>query len=43
MTPLVSVLITAYNREMYIVEAIESVLSSTYTNWDSNKSDDFLK
>lgn len=28
--PLVSVLMTAYNRENYIVEAIESVLSSTY-------------
>jgi glycosyltransferase involved in cell wall biosynthesis len=32
--PLVSVLMTAYNRENYIVEAIESVLSSTYTNFE---------
>jgi len=30
--PLVSVLMTAYNRERYIAEAIESVLSSTYKN-----------
>lgn len=32
--PLVSVLMTAYNREKYIAEAIESVLASTYTNWE---------
>jgi glycosyltransferase involved in cell wall biosynthesis len=32
--PLVSVLMTAYNREEYIVEAIESVLSSTYLNFE---------
>jgi glycosyltransferase involved in cell wall biosynthesis len=32
--PLVSVLITAYNREKYISEAIESVLTSTYTNFE---------
>ena len=32
--PLVSVLMTAYNREMYISEAIESVLASTYTNFE---------
>ena len=31
-TPLVSVLMTAYNRGKYIGEAIESVLVSTYTN-----------
>jgi glycosyltransferase involved in cell wall biosynthesis len=30
--PLVSVLMTAYNREKYIAEAIESVLNSTYRN-----------
>jgi glycosyltransferase involved in cell wall biosynthesis len=30
--PLVSVLMTAYNREKYIAEAIESVLASTYKN-----------
>ncbi|MBD3296371.1 MAG: glycosyltransferase [Candidatus Omnitrophica bacterium] len=34
MTPLISVLMTAYNREKYIAEAIESVLASTYTNWE---------
>ena len=33
-TPLVSVLMTAYNRENYISEAIESVLASTYTNFE---------
>jgi glycosyltransferase involved in cell wall biosynthesis len=32
--PLVSVLMTAYNREQYIAEAIESVLASTYTNFE---------
>lgn len=30
--PLVSVLMTAYNRERYIADAIQSVLDSTYTN-----------
>lgn len=33
-TPLVSVLMTAYNREKYIGEAIASVLTSTYTNFE---------
>ena len=33
-SPLVSVLMTAFNREDYISEAIESVLSSTYKNWE---------
>ncbi len=33
-TPLVSILMTAYNREKYIAEAIESVLASTYTNFE---------
>jgi glycosyltransferase involved in cell wall biosynthesis len=32
--PLVSVLMTAYNREKYIGEAIESVINSTYQNWE---------
>lgn len=32
--PLVSVLMTAYNREKYISKAIESVLASTYQNWE---------
>ena len=32
--PLVSVLMTAYNRESYIAEAIESVLNSTYSNFE---------
>lgn len=32
--PLVSVLMTVYNREKYIAAAIESVLASTYTNWE---------
>lgn len=38
--PLVSVLMTAYNREKYIAEAIESVLASTYTNFELIISDD---
>jgi len=33
-TPLVSVLMTSYNREEYIAEAIESVLVSSYTNFE---------
>jgi glycosyltransferase involved in cell wall biosynthesis len=33
MFPLVSVLMTAYNREKYLAEAIESVLASTYINF----------
>lgn len=33
-TPFLSVLMTAYNREKYIAEAIESVLASTYTNFE---------
>ena len=32
--PLVSVLMTAYNREKFIGEAIESVLHSTYSNFE---------
>lgn len=38
--PLVSVLMTAYNREKYISAAIESVLNSTYTNLELIISDD---
>lgn len=45
--PLVSVLMTVYNREKYIAEAIESVMASTYENWeliitDDQSSDDSL-
>jgi glycosyltransferase involved in cell wall biosynthesis len=32
--PLVSVLMTSYNREKYITESIDSVLASTYSNWE---------
>ena len=32
--PLVSVLMTVYNREKYISIAIESVIKSTYQNWE---------
>lgn len=32
--PLVSVLMTSYNREKYIAEAIDSVLDSTYSNFE---------
>jgi len=32
--PLVSVLMTAYNRQQFIGEAIESVLACTYQNWE---------
>ena len=33
-SPLVSVLTTVYNRESYLADCIESVLNSTYTNWE---------
>jgi len=33
-SPLVSVLMTCYNRELFIAEAIESVLSSTFTDFE---------
>lgn len=39
--PLVSVLMTAYNRELYIGEAIESVLNSTYSEFELLIVDDF--
>jgi glycosyltransferase involved in cell wall biosynthesis len=42
-SPLVSVLMTAYNREKYIAEAIESVLASTYTNFELIIVDDCSK
>jgi glycosyltransferase involved in cell wall biosynthesis len=34
MNPLLSVLMTSYNREQYIPEAIESILASSYTNFE---------
>ena len=34
MSPLVSVLMTAYNREKYIAEAIESVLAQAFTDFE---------
>ncbi|MFI3303732.1 MAG: glycosyltransferase family 2 protein [Rikenellaceae bacterium] len=41
--PVVSVLMTAYNREKYIGEAIESVLSQTYSDWELIVTDDVSK
>lgn len=41
--PLLSVLMTAFNREKYIAEAIESVLASTYTNFELIIVDDCSK
>lgn len=38
--PLVSVLMTVYNREHFIREAIESVLASTYSNFELIITDD---
>lgn len=38
--PLVSVLMTAYNREKYLTEEIESVLASTSTNFELIIEDD---
>lgn len=41
--PLVSILMTAYNREKYIAEAIESVLASSYQKWELIVVDDQSK
>lgn len=38
--PLVSVLMTSYNRENLIAQSIESVVTSTYQNWELIISDD---
>ena len=38
--PLVSVIMAAYNAEKYIGEAIESILSQTYSNWELIIADD---
>lgn len=38
--PLVSVLMTSFNRELYIEEAIKSVLESTYSNFELIITDD---
>ena len=38
--PLVSILMTVYKREEYIVEAIESVLANKYSNWELIITDD---
>ncbi len=43
MDPLVSVLMTAYNREQFIAEAIESVLASDYDNFELIIVDDCSK
>lgn len=44
MNPIVSLVITTYNREKYLLAAIESILVQTYTNfelliWDDGSSD----
>ena len=38
--PLVSILMTLYNREVFIVAAIESVLANNYSNWELIITDD---
>jgi glycosyltransferase involved in cell wall biosynthesis len=38
--PLVSILMTAYNREEFISQAIESVIASNYENWELLIADD---
>lgn len=39
-TPLVSVLITAYNQEIYLSETIESLQKQSYSNWEAIIVDD---
>lgn len=41
--PLVSVLMTAYNRERYIGEAIQCVINQSYDNWELIITDDQSK
>lgn len=41
--PLVSILMTAYNRQQFIAEAIESVISLSYQNWELIIVDDCSK
>ena len=43
-SPLISILMTAFNRQLFIAEAIQSVINSNYNNWeliivDDNSSD----
>ena len=38
--PLVSVLMTSYNTEKFIAQAIESILAQTYSNWELLIADD---
>jgi len=33
-TPIISILTTAFNREKYIAAAVESIINSTYQNWE---------
>ena len=37
-TPLVSVLMPVYNSERYVAEAIDSILSQDYTNFEKSGS-----
>jgi len=41
--PLVSVLMTAFNSEKYIAQAIESIMASSYQNWELIIVDDCSK
>lgn len=48
MSPLVSLVITVYNRERYLSDAIESILTQTYSDfelliWDDGSTDDSVK
>ena len=40
MSALVSVLMTSYNAEAYVAQAIQSILNQTYTNWELLIADD---
>lgn len=34
MIPIISVIVTSYNRELYVAETIQSILASTYKNYE---------
>ena len=42
-SPLISIIMPVYNCEKYVGEAIDSIISQTYTNWELLICDDGSK